>query len=36
VSDIKGMGKVMGVLKGKYAGQVDMGKAGGLVKDLLG
>ena len=35
-SDIKDMGKVMGVLKGKYAGQVDMGKAGGLVKEKLG
>lgn len=34
-SEIKDMGKVMGVLKGKYAGQVDMGKAGGLVKELL-
>jgi len=33
---IKDMGKVMGVLKGQYAGQVDMGKAGGLVKELLG
>ena len=35
-SDIKDMGKVMGVLKTKYAGQVDMGKAGGLVKSKLG
>ena len=34
--DIKGMGKVMGALKGKYAGQLDMGKAGGIVKSLLG
>ena len=33
---IKDMGKVMGVLKSQYAGQVDMGKAGGLVKELLG
>lgn len=33
---IKDMGKVMGVLKKEYAGQVDMGKAGGLVKGLLG
>lgn len=32
---IKDMGKVMGVLKGKYAGQMDMAKAGGLVKDRL-
>lgn len=36
ITDIKGMGKIMGVLKTKYAGQVDMGKAGGLVKGLLG
>jgi len=33
---IKDMGKIMGVLKSQYAGQIDMGKAGGLVKDLLG
>ncbi len=33
---IKDMGKVMGELKAKYAGQLDMGKAGGLVKTLLG
>lgn len=33
---IKDMGKVMGVLKSQYAGQVDMGKAGGLVKEILG
>ncbi len=35
-SDIKDMGKVMGVLKSKYAGQLDMGKASGMVKSLLG
>lgn len=35
-NSIKDMGKVMGVLKEKYAGQVDMGKAGGLVKEKLG
>lgn len=35
-SDIKDMGKVMGVLKTQYAGQVDMGKAGGIVKEKLG
>lgn len=35
-SDIKDMGKVMGVLKSKYAGQVDMGKAGSAVKAKLG
>lgn len=35
-SNIKDMGKVMGVLKSKYAGQIDMGKAGALVKEKLG
>ncbi len=35
-TDIKDMGKVMGVLKSEYAGQVDMGKAGGMVKQKLG
>jgi len=35
-SSIKDMGKVMGVLKKQYAGQIDMGKAGGLVKQKLG
>jgi uncharacterized protein len=29
------MGKVMGALKERYAGQMDFGKASGLVKDLL-
>ena len=33
---IKDMGKVMGVLKSEYAGQIDMGKAGGAVKAKLG
>lgn len=33
---IKDMGKVMGVLKTKYAGQIDMGKAGPKVKEILG
>ena len=33
---LKYMGKVMGALKGKYAGQMDFGKAGGLVKQQLG
>ena len=32
---IKDMGKVMGELKAKYAGQVDMGKAGGVIKQKL-
>jgi uncharacterized protein YqeY len=31
----KDMGKVMGALKAKYAGQMDFGKASGLVKELL-
>ena len=31
----KDMGKVMGLLKQKFAGQMDFGKASGLVKDLL-
>ena len=31
----KDMGKVMGALKGKFAGQIDMGRASGLVKELL-
>jgi hypothetical protein len=31
----KDMGKVMGALKTKFAGQMDMGKANGMVKDLL-
>ena len=33
---IKEMGKVMGVLKQKYAGQMDFSKAGAAVKDRLG
>jgi uncharacterized protein YqeY len=33
---MKDMGKVIGVLKGKYAGQMDFGKASGLVKGKLG
>jgi uncharacterized protein len=31
----KDMGKVMGLLKERYAGQMDFGKASGLVKELL-
>lgn len=31
----KDMGKVMGALKAAYAGQMDFGKAGGIVKELL-
>lgn len=34
--NIRDMGKVMGVLKGKYTGQMDFGKAGPLVKARLG
>lgn len=33
--DIKDMGRVMAVLKERYAGQVDMGKAGGVAKKKL-
>lgn len=32
---LKDMGKVMASLKGKYAGQMDFGKASGLVKQQL-
>jgi uncharacterized protein YqeY len=32
---IRDMGKVMGVLKGKYTGQMDFGKVGPIVKDQL-
>ena len=35
-SSIKDMGKVMGALKSRYAGQMDFGKAGALVKAKLG
>jgi uncharacterized protein YqeY len=34
-ASMKDMGKVIGVLRGKYAGQMDMGKASGLVKGKL-
>lgn len=34
-SGMKDMGKVIGVLRGKYAGQMDMGKASALVKATL-
>lgn len=33
---MKDMGKVMGALRGKYAGQMDFGKASGLIKTILG
>jgi uncharacterized protein YqeY len=32
---MKDMGKVMGALKQRYAGRMDMGKAGAVVKSLL-
>ena len=35
-ASMKDMGKVMGGLKAKYAGQMDFGKVNGLVKTLLG
>jgi uncharacterized protein len=35
-SSIKDMGKVMAELKSRYSGQIDMAKAGGIVKSLLG
>ncbi len=34
-SSIKDMGKVMGALRGKYAGQMDFGMASGLIKEAL-
>ena len=34
-SGIKDMGKIMGALKGKYAGQMDFGAASGIIKQLL-
>ena len=35
-SGMKDMGKVMAELKTAYAGQIDMGKASGLIKRILG
>ncbi len=35
-TSVKDMGKVMAELKAKFSGQIDMGKAGGVVKALLG
>ena len=32
---MKDMGKVIGILRGKYAGQMDFGKASGMVKAKL-
>ena len=34
-ASMKDMGKVMAALKERYAGQMDFGKASGLVKELL-
>ena len=34
-TSIRDMGRIMGALKEKYAGQMDFGKAGSAVKDLL-
>jgi len=34
-ASVKDMGKVIGALRGKYAGQMDFGKASGLVKAAL-
>ncbi len=33
---MKDMGKIMGALKAKYVGQMDFGKANGVIKSLLG
>jgi uncharacterized protein YqeY len=35
-TSIRDMGKVMAVLKGKFTGRMDFGKAGPMVKDRLG
>ncbi len=35
VKDVKDMGKLMGALKTRYAGKLDMGKASGLIKERL-
>ena len=35
-SSIKDMGKVVGALKGKYAGRMDFAKASAVVKRMLG
>jgi uncharacterized protein YqeY len=34
-SGLKDMGRTMGALKERFAGQMDFGKASGVVKDLL-
>lgn len=35
-NSIRDMGKVIGTLKSKYTGQMDFGRVGPMVKDLLG
>jgi uncharacterized protein len=35
-ASVKDMGKVMAELRGKYAGQMDFGKASGVIKSQLG
>ncbi|MGO4916450.1 GatB/YqeY domain-containing protein [Pseudogemmobacter sp. W21_MBD1_M6] len=35
-TSIRDMGKVIGALKAKYTGQMDFGKVGPMVKDMLG
>ncbi|WP_439534828.1 GatB/YqeY domain-containing protein [Polymorphobacter sp.] len=35
-TSVKDMGRVMAEVKARYAGQLDMGKAGGMVKAALG
>jgi uncharacterized protein YqeY len=35
-ASVKDMGRVMGELKARYAGQMDFAKASGLVKQQLG
>ncbi len=35
-TSLRDMGKVMGILKTKYTGQLDFGKAGGAIKAKLG
>lgn len=35
-TSIRDMGKVMGILKGKFTGRMDFGKAGPMVKNHLG
>ena len=36
LQDIKDMGKLMGIIKKKYAGEVDMGLVGKIAKSMLG